>query len=83
MFLLLQNTLLNFTKIAFELSMLFWQVQKPFRPLRKLFDEERALALGRIEADIHPQDVVNQFNVHRSAIIRLRDRHRATGTVSD
>ena len=54
-----------------------------FRALRKLSDEERARALGRMEAGIHPQDVANQFNVHRSTIIRLRDRHRATGTVSD
>ena len=56
---------------------------RPFRVLRKLSDEERARALGRMEAGIHPQDVANQFNVHRSTIIRLRDRHRATGTVSD
>ena len=56
---------------------------RPFRALRKLSDEERAQALGRIEGGIHPQDVANQFNVHRSTIIRLRDRHRATGTVSD
>ena len=55
----------------------------PFRALRKLSDEERARAPGHIEAGIHPQDVANQFNVHRSTIIRLRDRHRATGTVSD
>ena len=51
---------------------------RPFRTLRKLSDEERAQALGRIEAGIHPQDVAIQFNVHRSTIIRLRDRHRAT-----
>ena len=56
---------------------------RPFRALNKLFDEERARTLGRIEAGIHPQDVANQFNVHRSTIIRLRDRHRATRTVSD
>ena len=56
---------------------------RPCRALRKPSDEERAWALGRIEAGIHPQDVANQFNVHRSTIIRLRDRHRATGTVSD
>ena len=56
---------------------------RPFRALRKLSDEERARALGRMEAGIHPQDVANQFNVHRSTIIRLHDRHRATGTVSD
>ena len=56
---------------------------RPFRALRKLSDEERARALGRMEAGIHPRDVANQFNVHRSTIIRLRDRHRATGTVSD
>ena len=56
---------------------------RPFRDLRKLSHEERARALGRMEAGIHPQDVANQFNVHRSTIIRLRDRHRATGTVSD
>ena len=56
---------------------------RPFRALKKLSDEERSHALGRIEAGIHPQDVANQFNVHRSTIIRLRDRHRATGTVSD
>ena len=36
-----------------------------------------------MEAGIHPQDVANQLNVHRSTIIRLRDSHRATGTVSD
>ena len=54
-----------------------------FRALRKLFDEERAWALGRIEAGIHSKDVANQFNVHRSTIIRLPDRHRATLTVSD
>ena len=56
---------------------------RPFRALRKLSDEERARALGRIEADTHQQEVANQYNVHRSTIIRLRDRHRATGTVSD
>ena len=56
---------------------------RPFRALRKLSDEERAWALGRMETGIHPQDVANQFNVHRSTIIRLRDRHQATGTVSD
>ena len=55
----------------------------PFRALRRLSDEERARALGRIEAGIHPQDVSNQFNVHLSTIIRLRDRHQATGTLSD
>ena len=54
---------------------------RPLRALRKLSDEERARALGRTEADIHPQDVAIQFNVHRSTIIRLRDR--AKGTVSD
>ena len=54
-----------------------------FRALRKLSDEERARALGRMVAGIHPQDVANQFNVHPSTIIRLRDRHRATGTVSE
>ena len=54
-----------------------------FRALRKLSDEERAGALTCMEAGIHQQDVANQFNVHRSTIIRLRDRHRATGTVSD
>ena len=56
---------------------------RPFRALRKLSDEERALALGRIEAGIHPQDVASQFKVHRSTIIRLRDRHQTMGTVSD
>ena len=56
---------------------------RPFRALRKLSDGERTRALGRIEAGIHPQDVANQFNVHRSTIIRLRDRHRATCTFSD
>ena len=56
---------------------------RPFTALRKLSDEERARALGRIEAGFHPQDVTNQFNVHRSTIIRLLDHHRATGTVSD
>ena len=56
---------------------------RPFRDLRKLSDEEWAWALGRLEAGIRPHDVANQFNVHRSTIIRLRDRHRATGTVSD
>ena len=58
-------------------------IARLFRALRKLFDEERARALGRIEAGIHSQNVANQFNVHRSTIIRLRDRHRATVTVSD
>ena len=48
---------------------------RPFRALRKLSDEEAALALGRIEAGIHLQDVANQFNVHCSTIIRLRDSH--------
>ena len=52
---------------------------RPFRALRKLSDEERARALGHMEAGIHPQDVANQFNVHRSTIIRLRDHHRAQG----
>ena len=52
---------------------------RPFRALRKLSAEERVRALGRIEAGIHPQDVANQFNVHRSTIIRLRDHHRASG----
>ena len=52
---------------------------RPFRALRKLSDEERARDLGRMEAGIHPQDVANQFNVHRSTIIR----HRVTGTVSN
>ena len=42
---------------------------RPFRTLSKLSDEERAWALGRIEAGIHPQDVANQFNVHGSTII--------------
>ena len=56
---------------------------RPFRALRKLSDEERVRSLGRMEAGIHRKDVANQFNVHRSTIIRLRDRHRATGTVSD
>ena len=55
----------------------------PFRALRKLSVEERARALGRIEPGIHPQDVANQFSVYRSTIIRLCDRHRATGTLSD
>ena len=55
---------------------------RPFRALRKLSDEERARALGCIEAGIHPQDVASQFNVHHSTIIRLRDHHRATGAVS-
>ena len=55
----------------------------PFRALIMNSDEERAQALGRIEAGIHPQDVANQFNVHCSTIIRLRDHHRATETVSD
>ena len=53
---------------------------RPFRALRKLSDEERALALGRIEAGIHPQDVANQFKGHHSTIIRLRDRHQTMGT---
>ena len=57
--------------------------KRPFRALRKLSDEERARELGRIEAGIRPQDVANLFSVHRSTIIRLHDRHRATGTVSD
>ena len=56
---------------------------RPFRALRKISDEERAQTLGHIEAGIHPQDVANQFNLHRSTIIQLRDRHRAIGTVSD
>ena len=56
---------------------------RPFRALRKHSDEERAWALGRIEVGIHPQDVAKHFNVHCNTIIRLRDRHRATGTVSD
>ena len=54
-----------------------------FRVLRKLSDDERPRALGRMEAGIHPQDVANQLNIHRSTIIPLRDSHRATGTVSD
>ena len=32
----------------------------PFRALRNLSDGERAQALGRIEAGIHPQDVASQ-----------------------
>lgn len=56
---------------------------RPFRALRKLTDEERARALGRLEAGAHPQDVANQFNVHRSTIVRIRQRHQATGAVSD
>ena len=56
---------------------------RPLRALRKLSDEERARALGRIEAGTRPQDVADQFNVHRSTIIRLRDRHQAMMTVSD
>ena len=41
----------------------------PFRALIKLSDEERARALGHIEAGIHSQDVANQFNVYCSTII--------------
>ena len=51
--------------------------------LRKLSDEERSQALSRKEADIHSREVANLFNVHRSTIIQLLDRHRAPGTVSD
>ena len=56
---------------------------RPFRALRKLSVEERARALGRLEARIHPENVANQFNVHHSTICRLRQRHLTTGTVSD
>ena len=38
---------------------------------------------GSFRGGIHPQDVANQFNIHRSTIIRLCVRHRATWTVSD
>ena len=52
---------------------------RPFRALRIPSDDERARALGCLKAGIHQQDVANQFNVHRSTIIRLRDRHRKRG----
>ena len=56
---------------------------RPHRPLRRLSDEDSARALGRLEAGIQPQDIANQFNVHRSTIVRLGQRYRATGSVKD
>ena len=56
---------------------------RPFRALRKLSVEERARALGRLEAGIHPENVANQSSVHHSTSFRLRQRHLTTGTVSD
>ena len=54
---------------------------RPFRALTICWRKSRAL--GRLEAGIHPENVANQYNVHRSKIFRLHQRHRATGTVSD
>ena len=53
------------------------------RPAIRLSDEDRARAIGTLEAGINPQDVADQFNVHRSTIVRLRQRYQETGTVSD
>ena len=79
--------MLSFIKIKTELSFIKCLVimanVRPFRALRKVSDEERARALGPLEAGIHQENVANQFNVHRSTIFRLRQCHRATGTVSD
>ena len=49
---------------------------RALRKLSKLSDEERARALGRIEAGIHLNYVIYQFNVHHYST-------RATRTVSD
>ena len=51
--------------------------------LRRLSDEDSARTLGRLEVGIQPQDVANQFNVHRSTIVRPGQRYRATGSVKD
>ena len=53
------------------------------RPAIRLSDEDRARAIGTLEAGINPQDVADQFNVHRTTIVRLRQRYQETGTVSD
>ena len=77
---------LSFIKIKTELYFITCLVimanVRPFRA-SELAVEEKARALGRLEAVMYAVNVANQFNVHRSTPFRLRQRHRATGTVSD
>ena len=48
-----------------------------------LSNQQRALALGMVEAGVDQSAVARTFGVHRSTITRLVRRYRQTGTVND
>jgi len=49
----------------------------------KLSNEQRARAVGMLEADVNQAVVARKFVVHRSTISRLKSKFRETNTVAD
>jgi len=47
----------------------------------KLSNEQRARAVGMLEAGVNQAVVAREFGVHRSTISRLQSRFRETNTV--
>jgi len=49
----------------------------------KLANEQRARAVGMLEAGVNQAVVAREFGVHRSTISRLQSKFRETNTVAD
>jgi len=49
----------------------------------KLSNEQRARAVGMLEAGVNQAVVAREFGVHRSTISRLQSKFRVTNTVPD
>jgi len=49
----------------------------------KLSNEQRAHAVGMLEAGVNQAVVAREFGVHRSTISRLQSKFRETNTVAD
>jgi len=49
----------------------------------KLSNEQRARAVGMLEAGVNQAVVAREFGVHRSTISRLQSKFRETNTVAD
>lgn len=56
---------------------------RPHRPLRRLSDEDRARAVGRLEAGIPPQTVADHLMSIAVLLYDFVKRHRVAGRVSD
>jgi len=49
----------------------------------KLLNEQRARAVGMLEASVNQAVVARKFIVHRSTLSRLHSKFRETNTVAD